>query len=163
MIVGIPLCAQFTSHFRRIKHFKKSFKTVKNPKAFFVKSSCNIFPCGAQRRRTFLLLRVEPATSVFWEGVKAWTDFRHGSELWNADWHSVQNSKAQLMRVHTACCMSESKRAGEPQRTHDRRDSCCLRDLAAWKKKTTFTSAAKHTTKLMHASEERQIDPVLIS
>lgn len=74
------------------------------------------------------LLRAEPARSVFCEVEKVRTVLRHGAELWNADWHSVQNSKAQPVREHTAFFMAALYRAAKLQRIHDRRDSSCLSD-----------------------------------
>lgn len=56
-------------------------------------------------------------------------------EPWKASMQQVQKSNIQLGRVHLALCVSVECVAGEPQRLHERRDSCCFRPVAAWRER----------------------------
>lgn len=83
----------------------------------------------------FLLLRALPGMiGVDFEEGKWGRGFTtlQGVEPWKASWQWVQKSKRQLRRVHVALWASAKCVAGEPQRLHGRRDSCCFRLLAAW-------------------------------
>lgn len=154
MIVGFPLCARFTSHFRKIKHLKSLSKQLRTQKIFLkvlvtfslvVLRGDGRFFCFERSRLRVSSGKGRRLGLIFGTGQSCGTPTGTVCKTQKRSW---------CVCTRPSACLSRS--APESRREHT-----IAGTRAAWgiwqprRRKSFHISGQTHTTKLMHVSRDK--------